>query len=198
MSRCDGTLFFDSPLDQVTANPEQYETLRLYGSIVFIPKSTGFHTQSVTVDERTHVLPPSTSVNINVQALHTEPEIWGPDALEWKPSRWLEPSNSSHSQAGNLTAETFIEPEAGSFIPWADGPRACVGKKFSQVEFVAVLAVLFQQYQARPVLKAGESEEDGKRALIAMVNNSAISAITLQMQEPRSRALRWEKRSQKG
>ena len=45
----------------------------------------------------------------------------------------------------------------------------------------------------RPVLKAGESEEDKRKALVAMVNNSAISAITLQIQEPRSRALRWEK-----
>ena len=147
--------------------------------------------------ERTHVLPPSTSVTINVQALHTDPGIWGPDALEWKPSRWLEPSNKSHGHADSLRAETLIEPEAGSFIPWADGPRACVGKKFSQVEFVAVLAVLFQQYRVRPVLKEGESEEDGRRALIAMVDNSAISAITLQMQEPRSRALRWEKRPSK-
>ena len=96
----------------------------------------------------------------------------------------------------SLTGETPIEPEAGTFIPWADGPRACVGKKFSQVEFVAVLATLFQQYQVRPVLQDGESkEEEGKRGLMKMVNNSAISAITLQMQEPRSRSLRWEKRN---
>ena len=94
-----------------------------------------------------------------------------------------------------MTVEIPVEPEAGTFIPWADGPRACVGKKFSQVEFVAVLATLFQQYQVRPVLQDGESGEEGKRGLMKMVNNSAISAITLQMQEPRSRSLRWEKRS---
>lgn len=92
-----------------------------------------------------------------------------------------------------MADETFIEPEPGSFIPWADGLRACVGRKFSQVEFVAVLASLFQQYQVRPVLRDGESEEEGRRALVAMVDGSAISAITLQMQEPRKRALRWEK-----
>ena len=92
-----------------------------------------------------------------------------------------------------MLKETFIEPEAGAFVPWADGPRECVGRKFSQVEFVAVLASLFQEYSVRPVLKDGEDEEDGRKELARMVDNSAISAITLQMLEPRSRSLRWER-----
>lgn len=92
-----------------------------------------------------------------------------------------------------MAEETFIEPEAGTFIPWADGPRECVGRKFSQVEFVAVLASLFRQYRVRPVVKNGEVEADAKRALVHMVDDSAISAITLQMLEPRSRSLKWER-----
>ena len=86
-------------------------------------------------------------------------------------------------------------PEDGTFIPWADGPRECVGRKFSQVEFVAVLASLFWQYRVKPVVKNGESEADGRRALVHMVEDSAISAITLQMLEPRSRSLIWERQS---
>lgn len=78
-----------------------------------------------------------------------------------------------------MAKETFIEPEAGTFIPWADGPRECVGRKFSQAEFVAVLASLFRQYRVRPVLKNGEGEADGKRALVRMVDDSALSATTL-------------------
>ena len=63
---------------------------------------------------------------------------------------------------------------------------------------MAVMATLFQQYQVRPALEAGESEADGKAALLRMVDGSAISAITLQMQEPRSRSLIWEKPNQRG
>ena len=92
-----------------------------------------------------------------------------------------------------MVKEVFIEPKAGAFVPWADGPRECVGRKFSQVEFVAVLASLFQGYSVRPVLNDGEDEEDGRKELARMVDNSAISAITLQMLEPRSRSLRWER-----
>lgn len=187
---------FDSE-PSILTDANQYETLRLYGSIVFIPKSTGFHSQSLVVGDTTHVLPLNTAININVQALHTDPQTWGTDALKWRPSRWLRASSSALGSDDDHTSvmakETFVEPKAGTFIPWADGPRECVGRKFSQVEFVAVLASLFRQHRVRPVLKNGENEENGKRALVHMVDESAISAITLQMLEPRSRSLRWER-----
>ena len=138
-------------------------------------------------------------ININVQALHTNPQTWGSDALDWRPNRWLRASSSTSSSNDDHTPpmakETFIEPEAGTFIPWADGPRECVGRKFSQVEFVAVLAKLFRHYRVRPVVENGEDEADGRRVLARMVDDSAISAITLQMLEPRRRSLRWERRN---
>lgn len=90
--------------------------------------------------------------------------------------------------------ETLIEPKPGTFIPWADGPRACVGRKFSQVEFVAVLAGLFHHYHVSPVPENGESKAEVEKTLLRMVEDSAISAITLQMQEPRARALKWEEK----
>ena len=34
----------------------------------------------------------------------------------------------------------LFQPEAGTYAPWITGPRACPGKKFSQVEFVRVVA----------------------------------------------------------
>lgn len=177
----------------IFANTNQYETLRLYGSIVFIPKSTGFHAQPLTLGNKTHILPPQTSIIINAQALHTDPQTWGSDALEWRPGRWLTPPPPS-SSTPKTTNELPITPHPGTFIPWADGPRECVGRKFSQVEFVAVLASLFSRYSVGPVLVDGESEEDARRALVRMVEESAISAITLQMLEPRRRGLRWWRR----
>ena len=88
----------------------------------------------------------------------------------------------------------LIDPPKGQFIPWADGPRNCPGQKFAQVEFVAVLATLFQKHRVRPALREGESIEDGERKLLRMVDDSAISAITLQMQKPRDVALIWSRR----
>ena len=55
------------------------------------------------------------------------------------------------------------------------------------------MATLLGNYQVKPVLSQGQTSEDGKRALQEMVDDSAISAITLQMQQPEKVALQWER-----
>ncbi|KAL8911697.1 MAG: hypothetical protein Q9171_003187 [Xanthocarpia ochracea] len=170
-----------------------YETLRLYGSIVFIPRAASLESQElVSQDGKEIMLPPSTSVNLNIQALHTDAKTWGPDSLSWRPSRWFTKSSGGTPSENNPASQTFITPPKGSFIPWADGPRVCPGQKVAQVEFVAVLATLLGKYRVKPVLEAGKSEEDGRKALLGMVDDSAIFAITLQMNQPGKVALAWE------
>lgn len=127
-------------------------------------------------------------MTVNVQALHTDPETWGSDVLEWRPDRWLQHLPSSGQ-------EVFIDPAPGTYVPWADGSRVCIARKFSQVEFVAVMATLFRQYKVRPKLHPGQNESQGESALMRMIEDSAISAITLQMRDPRKVALVWEARS---
>ncbi|MCJ1246846.1 hypothetical protein MMC30_004055 [Trapelia coarctata] len=167
-----------------------FETLRLYGSIIFIPKTTGSHTQTLDANGRLHVIPSGTFVNINSQAVHTHPNHWGPDPLLWRPSRWLAPGSPKAAPG----AESLIEPAKGTFIPWADGPRVCPGRKFAQVEFVAAIATLFHRHTVEPNLINGESPDQGRKRLMQMIDDSAISAITLQMRKPRSVALKWQKR----
>ena len=141
----------------------------------------------MTTKSKEHILPPNTAVTINVQALHADPITWGPDALEWRPDRWLKHSTKEQ--------EEFTQVQPGTYVPWAEGPRVCVGRKFAQVEFVAVMATLFWQYRVRPKLQPGQSVSDGRRALMRMIDDSAIFAITLQMQQPRSVGLVWEARA---
>ncbi|KAL8896183.1 MAG: hypothetical protein Q9192_003221 [Flavoplaca navasiana] len=170
-----------------------YETLRLYGSIVFIPRVASLESQELVNRGGTDiVLPPSTSVNLNVQALHTDPKTWGSDSLSWRPSRWFTDSSGGTLLEDKPRGQTFISLPKGSFIPWADGPRVCPGQKFAQVEFVAVLNTLLGKHRVKPVLETGQTEEDGRKALLGMVDDSAIFAITLQMNQPRKVALLWE------
>ncbi|KAL8960528.1 MAG: hypothetical protein Q9193_002783 [Seirophora villosa] len=165
-----------------------YETLRLYGSIVFIPRAASHEIQTLNrPDGKEIVLPATTPVNINVQALHTDPKTWGADSLSWRPTRWFAPQSNEQ-----LSNQTFISPPRGSFIPWADGPRNCPGQKFAQVEFVAVVATLLSSYIVKPALHPGQSAEEGRKALMDMVDDSAISAITLQMLHPQEVALQWD------
>lgn len=117
--------------------------------------------------------------------------------MQWRPNRWIEnfkPPPSIVGAESDNGVEQLINPENGTYIPWADGPRVCIGRKFSQVEFVGVIASLFSKAKVRPVLKNKDTREDGDRALMKMVDESAIFAITLQMKNPKAVALMWEHR----
>lgn len=88
------------------------------------------------------------------------------DLASWKPERWLlDPSKSSpagqhHAQqtqhsdseediGGPQSADTsplLYKPERGAFIPFSEGYRACLGRRFAQIEVLAVLAAIFREY----------------------------------------------------
>ena len=44
-------------------------------------------------------VPKGTNVTIGIAALNRDKALWGEDALEWKPERWLEPLPDSLVQA---------------------------------------------------------------------------------------------------
>lgn len=165
----------------------QYETLRLQAPANFIPKATVSDAQILAVGGKNFVLPARTNLLVNVCALHTDPESWGPDAFVWRPDRWIVKTADGR--------EELLEPPRGSFVPWADGPRVCPGKKFAQVEFVAVMSTLFRGHMASPVPETGdETLADARQRVLNMVADSGITGITHQIRHPGSVALRWEKR----
>lgn len=70
------------------------------------------------------------------------------------------------------------KPVRGAFIPFSDGSRACMGKKFAEVEFVAALTVVFARYR---VMLADEGIEARERAERALRKSSAF--LTLGMKD---------------
>ena len=168
------------------------ETLRIHGSTVFLPKSTGNTKCALTIAGKEHIIPSGTFVVTNSQALHCDRNTWGADALDFRPSRWIKKNSELPEQ------EELIEPTPGSFVGWSDGPRVCPAKKFSQVEFAGVMSVLFRQHRVRPKQERGESEEQATKKLERMIEDSGISAITLQMRHPQQVGLVWTERGSRG
>ena len=165
----------------------QYETLRVHGSVVYIPKGTPNAAQALTIGETEHIIPPNTFVLVNSQALHSDTQVWGDDALEWRPDRWI-------VKPGKPGEEELVEPEPGTFVGWASGPRVCPGKKFSQVEMVGVLATLFCDHKVAPKQKDNETAQQAKKRLERMIDDSSLASLTLQMNNPRDVALVWSTR----
>jgi cytochrome P450 len=162
----------------------QLETVRLYNPLLGLIKSSKARPATLTIDTKTHTLPPDTPIILNLNALQTHPKYWGEDGNVWRPSRWIE------TQSGT---EELITPVKGSYIPWGEGLRACPGKKFAQVEHVAVMAAIFRDHYVVPIKQAGENGAAARKRTLDVVNDSGM-ILLLQMFHPERAALEWRRR----
>ena len=167
-----------------------YETLRLYGPVLFIPKYTNDASQTVVINENEYTIPAKTYVFINSMAMHSMPRYWGPDSMVWRPNRWI----TSAQGTEGLESEEFFQPLPGSYVPWAHGPRVCPGKKFSQVEFTAVIACLLRRHRVEPVRLDGESRANAAERILRTVEDSDLE-VTLKMKHPERIKLKWMERA---
>lgn len=134
---------------------------------------------------------------MNVHAMHTLPQYWGEDSLTWRPSRWIKTTHSTTKTSGAslqdvLDAEALLVPESGTFAGWSSGQRACPGKKFAQVEHVALMATLFRYRRVVPhKLGQDETDDQARRRLVGYVDQSEIM-LTVQMMQPERAVLVWK------
>ena len=99
--------------------------------------------------------------------------------MVWRPGRWLDEK------------EELLQPPPGMFNPWTAGPRVCPGKKFAQVEFVAVIARLLQKGRVKPKLEAGEKQEEAFQRVMDVIADSTLD-VTLHMVHPEKVRLVWQ------
>lgn len=137
------------------------------------------------------MIPAQTFVLPSLMAVHAHTRYWGADSLLWRPARWIV-SDPLGSKAG-LDAESLFMPVQGTYFPWSDGQRNYPGKKFAQVEFVAVIANLFREHKVLPKRMVGESEKRARRRVLETVDDSAVKML-LQMKDPARVAVRWMRR----
>ncbi|KAJ5612403.1 cytochrome P450 [Penicillium lagena] len=148
------------------------ETLRLFPPVPSLPKLTYGSPQSLKVKDKTIVIPQNSGLLINLINTHISSNYWV-DPFSWKPARWITTSSASESDAALLletgriltpklgsTApadERIVTPARCTYFPWADGGHSCPGNKFSQVEFVAVMAKVLRYHRVRAIPKPGET-----------------------------------------
>ncbi|KAI9461967.1 cytochrome P450, partial [Lactarius psammicola] len=128
------------------------ETLRLYPPVVgvmrtalsdvVLPLSAPIH----DVDGRKiHevFVPKDTNVYIHIHNLNRDPSIWGSDAAEWKPERWLAPLPES-------VREAHIQGVYANMMTFIGGPRACIGFKFALLEIKVALSQMIPAFRFEP------------------------------------------------
>ncbi|PPQ74552.1 hypothetical protein CVT24_004346 [Panaeolus cyanescens] len=149
MEKADG----DIPHDELVGLPYLdaicRETLRLYAPVwqlsrkptkdIFLPLShpiTGLDGRKISEI----FVPKGTNIMCGLLASNRNTDIWGPDADEWKPERWLEGLPDSVSDA-------HLPGIYSHLMTFSAGGRSCIGLKFSQLEMKAILAVLLSRFE---------------------------------------------------
>ncbi|PKK50658.1 hypothetical protein CI102_5994 [Trichoderma harzianum] len=167
---------YDSLVNPMTASmigAAMYETLRLVPAVSEIPKKISPDAdESFVMDGTRYVIPKDTGISLVTVSTHVNPRYWPTrpskitpgksNILDYDPSRWFltkEKLNGQGSevvagadsedfggfQGSDINAQLF-KPERGSYIPFSDGARSCLGRRIAVVEIIAALAVIFRSY----------------------------------------------------
>ncbi|KAJ4504722.1 hypothetical protein HRR83_003149 [Exophiala dermatitidis] len=80
------------------------------------------------------ILPPDTIVGINPWVFHRSPNVFGPDAEQWNPSRWL----TEH--------EKQTKHMEHSLLAFGAGKRSCLGKNIAMLELHKLVPALLLKF----------------------------------------------------
>ncbi|KAK1978869.1 cytochrome P450 [Colletotrichum cereale] len=165
-----------------------YETLRLHHPLPGQPRYTN-DSRVLDVGDKQIFVPKHTYVTISCTTLMSDPKTWGADSLEYNPFRWVQTIETDDTRR-----EQLLAPSGGTYIPWSYGPRVCQGKKWSQVEFVAVIAFLVRDNRISVARRAGESKTEATCRLRNILEDSYIN-ISPKIRRPQDGSIMFSKRT---
>ncbi|XP_044443353.1 cytochrome P450 72A15-like [Triticum aestivum] len=106
-----------------------YEVLRLYPpAITFIRKTC----KDMKIGGIAY--PAGILIELPVLFIHHDLEIWGNDALEFNPERFVEGISKASK-------------DAGAFLPFGWGPRVCIGQQFALLEAKMAMCMSLQHFE---------------------------------------------------
>lgn len=182
----------DQPLRTDSLTTSQLETLRMYPPALALPKHTPSTPQRIQVGDREIVIPANVHVQPSLLALHMHPQYWA-EPENWNPKRWITRESQESTSKGEAR-EVLIKPRRGTYFPWSEGPMNCPGRKFSEVEFTAVIACLMSTHQLSVVRDSSEDECQARQRVRKVVND-CDNQMLLKMRDPGRVRLRCERRT---
>ncbi|GMF43780.1 unnamed protein product [Phytophthora fragariaefolia] len=106
------------------------ETLRLYPSVPIVSKEA---VQDAVLSDGTFIAA-GTLAGLPMYGLGRMTHVWGDDASEFMPERWID-------SAGKL-----ISVSSYQFVAFNAGPRLCLGKNLAMLEMKLIVASLLSKY----------------------------------------------------
>ncbi|CAF3439767.1 unnamed protein product [Rotaria sp. Silwood1] len=111
-----------------------YETLRLYPPIPYFVRQC-IREHIISNSHHQFYIPIDATILINTYLIHRQPKYW-PRPLEFDYTRWMR------------DPITGLRPKLAHpycYLPFASGPRNCIGQNFALLEAKVILAMFIQQ-----------------------------------------------------
>ncbi|KAK4032840.1 cytochrome P450 [Parachaetomium inaequale] len=171
------------------------ETLRLVPPVTGIPKVTTPDVEhAITINGRTYVFPAGTSCYLVAVCAYRNPRWWPtrpskrtgkqtdlddylPESIE-EEDEIVDIAEYSGFQGSDVSASLY-RPVRGSYLPFSDGARSCLGRRIAMVEMAAALAAIFQRYSVELAVDewASDREEKSQETI-----GQAETVLTLKLQ----------------
>ncbi|KAK0729220.1 cytochrome P450 [Apiosordaria backusii] len=104
------------------------EALRFCGPIPAISRQA----KETTIIGGKYKVTPDESLVFNLKGLHNDPAVWGPDAAEFKPERFLDGG--------------WEKLPPNSWKPFGTGVRSCIGRYLAEQEVLITMAMVLQRF----------------------------------------------------
>lgn len=82
-------------------------------------------------------VPKGTTIILAPSAINMSKDLWGPDAADFNPDRWMGPGRANTGGA----ASNY------SFMTFLHGPRSCIGMSFAKAEFACLMAGMVGKFE---------------------------------------------------
>jgi len=140
------------------------ESLRLYAPATMVFKKAAEDCVIQTDSGKPLPVPKGTMLVPMVNAIHRNPRYWS-DPDEFRPGRFLGDYNKD------------------AFIPFSAGARGCLGRRFSEIEQIAVLSVIVLHYKITVLEEpqyAHETASERKKRVLA----SQLGIVSVPLRTP--------------
>ncbi|KIM45804.1 hypothetical protein M413DRAFT_440842 [Hebeloma cylindrosporum] len=133
------------------------EALRLYPAGQTLTRETAedIHVKVSNPSASTMVLPKGSLMMIDMIGIHRNPRAF-PVPDEFRPSRWY----------------GISDPDVTMF---GIGPRACIGRKFSQTEALTFLSLFLREWKVEPALQNGETFAQYEERVMSKAGHVGLS-----------------------
>ncbi|KAI1416795.1 cytochrome P450 [Hypoxylon sp. FL1857] len=104
-----------------------------------------------------HKVPKGTTIILCPWATNFDKTLWGPDAHEFNPERWIPKGPEDKKAASGGATSNY------AFMTFLHGPRSCIGLQFAKAEFACLLATWIGRFEF--ALKNKEDEDEKNLAI---------------------------------